>query len=502
MNKKLPKWVNLWESPFTYPWYEAAVSIFETGNKFKHLPGCKTDYVLYIYQGKGITAYHALHEIDSSGEWGKKAHDNHKLIRNYITEAYKIKDQILEFLHKVELLKLKKLDNVKVSEILEEFYYFAMASTAYYKLCNDEFQVAVGKEIEEWLLREVDSNEASQIIQDLSTDSTIGTLEDFDLKLHSIALRILENNLNLNKLPQEITQEIQLLSDDYGWIGVGAESGDYWDFNHNLNEINKIMGQNDLESIKSLYNFKKNRKKIVESKITQIKEKYSVPEKFILYGEQMGKMAHLKSELRLCWAITDYKMQPFLEHLKSVLNVTGSDLNLLQMQEVLDFLHYGTALPLSTFAQRRKACMYLIKGGCKEFYFGDEALEKFEIEIPAENYSNMKEVRGMIACKGIVQGTVKVVSPLDNQSKALAKVSDSDILVTGMTRPHMLPAMKKAAAFVTDEGGITCHAAIISREMNKPCVIATRVATKIFKDGDLVEVDADKGIVKILERNN
>ena len=59
--------------------------------------------------------------------------------------------------------------------------------------------------------------------------------------------------------------------------------------------------------------------------------------------------------------------------------------------------------------------------------------------------------------------------------------------------------MKRAIAFVTDEGGITCHAAIIAREMKKPCIIGTKVATKILKDGDMVEVDANKGTVKIIK---
>jgi pyruvate,water dikinase len=58
--------------------------------------------------------------------------------------------------------------------------------------------------------------------------------------------------------------------------------------------------------------------------------------------------------------------------------------------------------------------------------------------------------------------------------------------------------MKKAGAIVTDEGGLTCHAAIVSRELRVPCVIGTKIATKVLKDGDLVEVDADRGIVKIL----
>ena len=67
-----------------------------------------------------------------------------------------------------------------------------------------------------------------------------------------------------------------------------------------------------------------------------------------------------------------------------------------------------------------------------------------------------------------------------------------------MTRPEFVPAMQKAAAIVTDEGGLTCHAAIISREMRKPCVIATKNATKVLKDGMLVEVNADHSAVRIL----
>jgi pyruvate,water dikinase len=71
-------------------------------------------------------------------------------------------------------------------------------------------------------------------------------------------------------------------------------------------------------------------------------------------------------------------------------------------------------------------------------------------------------------------------------------------LVTGMTRPEFVPLMKKASAIVTDEWWITCHAAIVSRELWIPCVIWTKIATQVLKDWDLVEVDADNWIVRIL----
>ena len=120
---------------------------------------------------------------------------------------------------------------------------------------------------------------------------------------------------------------------------------------------------------------------------------------------------------------------------------------------------------------------------------------KIEIEKdpPA---SDAAGVKGEIAYKGKVRGKVKVIL----LKEKINTVKEGDILVASMTTPLFIPAIKKAAGFVTDEGGITCHAAIIARELRKPCVIGTKVATQRLKDGDLVEVDADKGIVKILKR--
>ncbi|MBI5466221.1 MAG: hypothetical protein HY974_02955 [Candidatus Kerfeldbacteria bacterium] len=106
------------------------------------------------------------------------------------------------------------------------------------------------------------------------------------------------------------------------------------------------------------------------------------------------------------------------------------------------------------------------------------------------------KVRGTIAYPGKLRGIVKVVKYVNE----LDKVKTGDILVTQMTFPSFVIAMKRAAAFVTDEGGITCHASIMAREMKKPCIIGTKVATKVLKDGDLVEVDAKRGEVRLLTK--
>uniref|UniRef100_A0A7J2TJA0 Probable phosphoenolpyruvate synthase n=1 Tax=Archaeoglobus fulgidus TaxID=2234 RepID=A0A7J2TJA0_ARCFL len=100
-------------------------------------------------------------------------------------------------------------------------------------------------------------------------------------------------------------------------------------------------------------------------------------------------------------------------------------------------------------------------------------------------------LKGLGASPGIASGNVKIV----RDAKEIAKVEQGDVLVAVMTTPDMVPAMKRASAIVTDEGGMTCHAAIVSRELGVPAVVGTKNATKVLKDGMLVTVDGEKGLV-------
>lgn len=115
--------------------------------------------------------------------------------------------------------------------------------------------------------------------------------------------------------------------------------------------------------------------------------------------------------------------------------------------------------------------------------------------LSEKKHAEKNKLKGAVAFKGIVRGTVKVVMI----AHEIGKVKEGDILVAPTTAPSYIIGMQKAGAFVTDEGGITSHAAIVAREMKKPCVIGTKIATKVLKDGDFVEVDADRGIVKIIK---
>ncbi|MBI2445292.1 hypothetical protein HYV43_02790 [Candidatus Micrarchaeota archaeon] len=123
----------------------------------------------------------------------------------------------------------------------------------------------------------------------------------------------------------------------------------------------------------------------------------------------------------------------------------------------------------------------------------DTFLNNLDIENPA--VADVTEVKGVPAYPGKVQGIARVVQHVGQ----LDKVQQGDILVTLNTTPSFILAMKRSAAIVTDEGGITCHAAIVSRELGIPCIIGTKAGTRLIPDGVMVEVDAAAGTVRKLE---
>ena len=120
-------------------------------------------------------------------------------------------------------------------------------------------------------------------------------------------------------------------------------------------------------------------------------------------------------------------------------------------------------------------------------------LDKEKKEETSKESEELGEIllKGIGASPGLASGKVKIIHDI----KEIDKIEEGDVLVTKMTTPDMVPAMKKASAIVTDDGGLTCHAAIISRELGTPCVVGTQRATEVLKDNMVVTVDGEKGIV-------
>ncbi|MFH1400784.1 MAG: PEP-utilizing enzyme, partial [Nanoarchaeota archaeon] len=122
----------------------------------------------------------------------------------------------------------------------------------------------------------------------------------------------------------------------------------------------------------------------------------------------------------------------------------------------------------------------------------DASAVKSIVDAVVLQESRKSDIRGTVAYSGKVSGRVVLVKGKGD----LRDVREGDILVAKVTLPEYTPAMRRAAAVVTEEGGITSHAAVIARELRKPCIVGTSNCMRLLDAGDLVEVDADKGVVR------
>ncbi len=162
-------------------------------------------------------------------------------------------------------------------------------------------------------------------------------------------------------------------------------------------------------------------------------------------------------------------------------------------EEILLFLD-GEQVNVSRSKKRQEGFLLYLKDNkvvCVDHAINEE-LRKIGF---SEEEAKIKEIRGTVACQGKARGPVKIVRTVHD----LLKVKKGDILVAITTHPDYVPAMQRAAAIVTDEGGMLSHAAIVSRELGIPCVVGTTNATKVLQPGQEVEVDATHGIVKVIK---
>lgn len=191
-----------------------------------------------------------------------------------------------------------------------------------------------------------------------------------------------------------------------------------------------------------------------------------------------------------------------LDHLLALISkqsgIAVNNLHYYILPEIKDILLKGKKLSQQEIYSRENFFVLLMTGGKIKLYTGDKGKKIEHREVPRQKIKRVRVFNGQVVCIGKpISGAVKVI----RKQKDISKMKKGDILVSPMTTPRLMSAVKLASAIVTDEGGITCHAAIVSRELNIPCVIGTKIASKILQDGDLLKVDTQSGVVTILKKN-
>ncbi len=242
--------------------------------------------------------------------------------------------------------------------------------------------------------------------------------------------------------------------------------------------------------------FKKVGKKQVttyESLVTKIKP--SGKEKRVLdIAKRLSYLKDLKDDFRRQGILYGQKL---FEEIARRAGINLESISYVTEEEIADFLDNGQKIPEKLTAGRKKGFAIYFnhekKVECKSGKDAEQAVNGLGIII-FEKFS--EEIKGTPASPGKAKGIVTIIKGVAD----LNKVRKGDILVAVTTHPDYVPAMQRAAAIITDEGGVTSHAAIIAREFSLPCIVGAHHASKSLKDGDKVEVDADSGFVRKMKK--
>lgn len=178
------------------------------------------------------------------------------------------------------------------------------------------------------------------------------------------------------------------------------------------------------------------------------------------------------------------------------LDVPEKWLRFMKPEEIINSLNNSASIPEDLEA-RSNSMIFMISDNKEKIWTGDQAAKQLQsLKNKDKLFSNKSYLYGASACGGSAKGKAVIIKRKSEMLKF--NYAEPSVLVSVEADPDLSIIMRRMAAVVTDQGGVTCHAAIIAREFNIPCVVGTKYATQYISEGDFLEVNADRGIVKIV----
>lgn len=414
----------------------------------------------------------------------KKVNNNPKILTKLVNDWHKrlrVLDKVMGGIDKTDLSKIS-------DKGLMDLYY------RWYNAYLDEYGIAIGIQdafsmhadrflfphFERTLKKHgMDANEKYPILTAPVTDS-------FITQEYKNRLRLLKELRKTDKSNIKFIDRLKKHSKRYHWVQNNYAKNTYLDENYFLQQLKQMS---NIEPDKELVRLDNERKDVISKKKQLIKQLMLDKESRNLI-KITEVFAYMQDERKKYVLIANYYQDLFLKELQKRLNLKREEIEYTHIHELRSLLKQKKVNPV-VFRERKKNVIVIntLKG--YEVISGKVAREIYDKAFKLAG-GKVTELKGLVASRGKVEGVVKVVRKIHD----LVNVHDGAILVVSMTRPEMIVAIKRATAIVTDEGGITSHAAIVSRELGIPCIIGTKIATKVLKDGDKVEVDADKGVIR------
>lgn len=293
----------------------------------------------------------------------------------------------------------------------------------------------------------------------------------------------------IKKLLQKHTKEFTWIPYDYG--------ANYYSQEHFTRELSKLLKLGSVD-LKLKYQRLKSYKFEINKKQKELFTKYSFTRKEINFFRAAQDCYYLVDSKKEFFTELHWYSNRVFDEISRRLKLDGNLVRYTLPEEMENYLLGKKKIDLKRLKDRLNYFLIITRADGKLDLTEGEEAKKIVTKFLAEYHQvdkGAKEIKGRTAQPGRVSGRVRIIM----DAKECDKVKHGDVLVTAMTSPDFMLAVKRAVAIVTDEGGITCHAAVIARELSIPCIIGTKNATKVLHDDDEVEVDAEKGIVKIIK---
>lgn len=470
-------------------------------NGLKKYFGQGVQYLMNYFEGNTMYWYYEKNDIY---EVGKRIIEKLLASKKFEDEFFRLWDKksedILGFIKNNSKEKLSKMNNLQLTKLYKKFTDFVCD---WYSLTlsidgTDEFlMIDITKRVKKILREELKDDytekEFINAYNILTAPSKLSYLNDEKRLILEIV-----RDLSLGKLKRnssEFDSKIKKILDEFWWTSLGWARGKAKNKSDIVPEIDntqksKVDAKKEIEEIKNYEIKTKTEKKELEKKYSFHKDKklselLRILDRLFIYHDY-------RKEIQVKYNYYEYQI---LDEISKRFRIHPSFLEWCEPKEIIDLLEYGN-FDEQEINQRKSHFLYINTKDRLVKLSGKRALEEHKkvFEFALEK---TRDLQGISACPGKVVGTAFVALTVDSAMK----IKKGQILVTGMTTPDFLPAMKKAAAIVTDEGGITCHAAVVSREFKIPCIVGTKSSTRIINTGDVIEVSANHGVVKILEKS-
>ena len=298
--------------------------------------------------------------------------------------------------------------------------------------------------------------------------------------------------LHLIKLSkQAIYQRLMKHNQTFGWLNMNFFRRNPFTVEDQIGRLKDIVKKNCLAQLKDLDAQAKKTEEAFNNAVKELKLTGNFKKKVELLGEYV----YLRTFRMDVISLAIYYARDLLLEIASRLGISYDELAQLTIWEINDLLLGKINVDQIPLNKRRENFAVIQIDGQFNIITDKMELKSLLAEKRKTSIQKIRIIKGSVASKGRAKGPVRIVM----HPTQLTKVQKGDVLVAPMTSPDYVMGMLKAVAIVTDHGGITCHAAIVSRELGIPCIVGTRNATELLHDDDLVEVDAVGGKVTILK---